>query len=209
MLTRMLILVLAALLAVPMAEGMAPVEAKKKFKTVTRTFANASQIALPAIATTEGPSDPFPATIEVGGFKKGKIKDVNLILHDFSHTRPEDIEVMLVAGNGRNATVLSDVGGNNAAADLILTLDDEAAAPLPAATQLVSGAFQPINDGPGDFFPGSGVTPSGNVALSVFDGGNPNGMWSLFGWDDSGGQIGSLAGGWSLEIKAKVKKKKR
>jgi hypothetical protein len=205
--TRILALLLAIVIVLPLAEDTHPAEAKKRFKTVTRSFSNSGAIANPAGGTTEGPSDPFPSTIDVDGFRKGKIKDVNLILHGFSHTRPEDIELMLVAGNGRNATVLSDVGGNNAAAGLTLTLDDEASSPLPANTQLVSGAFQPFDEGLGDGFPGSGITPSGNVALSTFDGGAPNGTWSLFGWDDSGGQIGSISGGWSLQIRAKVKKK--
>ena len=41
---------------------------------------------------------------------------------------------------------------------------------------------------------------------SAFDGTNPNGAWKLYVVDDTIGSAGKFAGGWSLEIKAKVRR---
>src|SRR4030095_15354857 len=40
----------------------------------------------------------------------------------------------------------------------------------------------------------------GGLALSIFNGTNPNGTWSLYIVDDAGGDIGQFAGGWTLTI---------
>ena len=39
-----------------------------------------------------------------------------------------------------------------------------------------------------------------NTLLSVFNGVNPNGTWSLYVFDDLGGDIGNFNGGWTLRI---------
>jgi len=38
------------------------------------------------------------------------------------------------------------------------------------------------------------------VPLSLLNGQNPNGVWSLYVYDDSPGDAGSIAGGWSLTL---------
>ncbi|MGH2614336.1 MAG: hypothetical protein ACRDJC_03785 [Thermomicrobiales bacterium] len=208
MLARVLAVVLVLVLTSPLAGGSPVVEAKKKAKTVTKTFANDDAIAVPGTGSV-GPGDPYPTPIQVRGFKKGKIKDVNLTLNDFSHEFPDDVDILLVAPNGRDALVMSDVGSQFEVSDITLELDDEAGSPLPIGSMLSGGTFQPTNDMAGDTFPDPAPAPSGNVPLSVFDGTRPNGTWQLFVNDDFGGSDGSVGGGWSLEIKAKVKKKKK
>ena len=42
--------------------------------------------------------------------------------------------------------------------------------------------------------------------LSAFDGTNPNGVWRLYVVDYTVGSLGGFAGGWSLTIKAKVRR---
>jgi hypothetical protein len=42
--------------------------------------------------------------------------------------------------------------------------------------------------------------PPHGTTLSVFNGVNPNGAWRLFVVDDAGADVGSIAGGWSLNI---------
>ena len=177
-------------------------------KTITQTFTNAAQITIPPGApfATSGPALPYPSVIAVAGFANGRILDVNLTLHGFSHTWLEDVNILLVAGD-RNAVVMSDVGGNGDAVDVTLTLDDQAATELPlASSTLATGTFRPTNrnDGSTDFFPAPAPAPSGNVALSTFNGGNPNGSWQLFVVDDSSSDVGNIERGWSLQITAEV-----
>ena len=135
----------------------------------------------------------------------GIITDLNVRLNSFSHTHPDDVDILLAANHlpGLNAIVLSDIGGSNHAVNLNLVLDDQASAPLPDATQLVSGTFQPTNIGAGDAFAAPAPVPSGNSLLSVFNGQNPNGTWQLFISDDQDIDTGNLAG-WSLEVTAVV-----
>ena len=81
-------------------------------------------------------------------------------------------------------------------------------APVP----LTSGTYQPFHsDTTGsDSFPApsGGATPpqDGGAALSAFDGTNPKGVWWLYAVDDDTTSLGRFAGGWSLEIKAKVRR---
>ena len=207
--TRICAILLAALLLFALTQGTDPAAAKKKFKTITKTFSNNGQIDIPGTGTS-GPANPYPVTIEVAGFKKGKILDVNLVLLELSHTRPDNVDVLLAAPGDRDALVMSDVGGDDlfSVLDVTLTLDDEAALDLPIGSQLSGGSFKPTNNSAGDGMPAPAPEPSGAVALSTFDGGNPNGQWELYVADDLGNFSGSLDGGWTLQITAKVKKKK-
>jgi hypothetical protein len=182
---------------------------KGKSKTITRTFDGPARLDILQL----GAGDPFPATLQVGGFKKAKVKDVNVVLRDFNHTFPDDVDVLLVSPEGESAFILSDVGTNNDLFEIggvTLTLDDEAEDPLPDANNLVSGTFRPTNGDPdlngdesGDDFPAPAPQPGGS-ALSVFDGMNPNGEWQLFVVDDRSGDAGFFGDGWALEITAEV-----
>jgi subtilisin-like proprotein convertase family protein len=184
-----------------------------KAKTVKKIFANDSAMAIPGDDTvTAGPADLYPSAIAVTGFKKAKISDVNLTLRGLSHGFPRDLDLLLVAPNGRNALVMSDVGSNDAGdsdvVDLTLRLDDEAAARLPSTEVLVDGTFRPFNVGGSDVFPAPAPEVSANTALSTFDGIDPNGQWQLFVVDNGNADTGAIADGWTLEITAKAKNKK-
>jgi hypothetical protein len=175
-------------------------------QSVTRTFANATPIAIPATGT-DGNASPYPSAIEVSGFANGVITDVNLTLHGLSHAAPIDVDVLLAPSHlpGKNAVVMSDVGGQIAATNLTLLLDDQAATGLPENGPLTSGTFRPtdrVSVQPTDDWPGQ--SPSGNSQLGVFNGADPNGSWRLFITDDLFSFAGSFAGGWSLTITALV-----
>lgn len=201
--------------------GLAAAKKKgRKSKTVTKTFANEGTIAIPAVGSPGafGPADPYPATIAATGFTStARISDVDLTLHGLSHGFAHDLFILLVAPGGGNAVVMGEAGINgpeSAVDDLTLTLDDEADAALPGEEEpLTSGTFRPLNTNTfiESIFPAPAPTPSDDVALSTFDGINPNGQWQLFILDHGGGDVGSLADGWSLEITAKhtVKRKRK
>jgi len=166
---------------------------------VTTLFSNTNSLAIPDSGSPPTPSVPYPSNIVVSGLS-GTISKLSVKLNGFSHTFPDDVDILLVAPNGANAIIMSDVGGGTAATGIDLLLDDAAASPLPDNGPLVSGTFQPTNIGAGDSFPSPAPTPSGNSALSTFNGINPNGIWSLYIVGDTAGNSGSLAGGWSLII---------
>ena len=170
--------------------------AKNRLRTVTRTFRNTAAIQLPISATSPVSGSLNPSAIAVDGLK-GKIRDVN---------------VLLVGPDGQTAIVMSMVGeettGNGA---VTLRFDDEAATVLPDE-ETFSGTYRPTNhDGVAVVFntPAPPVT-SANAALSMFDGADSNGTWRLFVQDKPANlDPGVLAEGWTLEITAKVKAKKK
>jgi hypothetical protein len=196
-----------AALALVVAIAVAPKPADAAPRVVTKTFSSAQQITIPAGApgNTVGAAAPYPSEVNAGGFRRGRILDVNVTLKNFSHTFPDDVDVML-SHLGVNRTVMSDVGNGFAVNNITLRLDDEAATSLPDATQLTGGTFQPTNvDTTTDTFPSPAPTPSGAMQLSGFDGLKPTGTWSLWVVDDTGGDVGEFAGGWSITIKARVR----
>ena len=127
----------------------------------------------------------------------GAITDVNVQLNGLSHTYPDDIDMLLVSPDGgQNAIFMSDAGGGYDVVSCNLTIDDEAPDVLPDSDQLACpGELQPANYEPGDEFPAPAPTPSGDVALSTFDGGTPNGTWSLYVVDDAAADVGNIAAG--------------
>jgi len=209
--TILLVAVMIAVALVVLANAMAttPADAATRAtKVVTKTFSNNQQILIPAgaPAVTSGAAAPYPSERNVQGFDQGRVRDVNLTLKNFSHTFPNDVDVLL-SKKGKTRTVMSDVGGSTDANNITIKLDDEAANSLPDNGPLVGGSFRPNNEDGVDSFPAPTPTPSAKSALSGFDGINPNGTWKLRVVDDvSSVDGGQFAGGWSITIKARVQR---
>jgi len=169
----------------------------------TSTFSNPAVITIPAGApgVTSGAAAPYPSTISVAGVA-GAVSKVTVTLKNMNHTFPDDIDVLLVGPSGQKILLASDAGGSPDIVNVNLTFDDAAAASLPDSTQIVSGTFKPTNFGTGDTFPAP--APAGPYTdpqlLSVFNGVNPNGTWSLYVFDDASGDVGNINGGWDLNI---------
>jgi len=147
-----------------------------------------------------GAADPYPSQKQVGGIL-GTITKATVTLSNFSHTAPDDVDIMLAAPNGRRIVLMSDVGGNTEVGGLNLTFDDLAAASLPDSGTLVSGTFKPTNFETGDVFPSP--APQGattGATLAAFNGSAPNGAWRLYAVDDLGNNTGSIAGNWSINL---------
>jgi subtilisin-like proprotein convertase family protein len=163
------------------------------------TFSNATPITIPGA----GKASPYPSTIAVSGLA-GVITDVNVTLTGLSHTFPNDVDVLLVGPGRHNVMLLSDVGGGPNINDVSLTFDDAAPAALPNATVVVSGTYRPTNhagnDGLVESLPAPAPAGPHGTTLSVFSGTDPNGIWRLFVRDDQGGDVGTIAGGWSLTL---------
>jgi subtilisin-like proprotein convertase family protein len=147
-----------------------------------------------------GAASLYPSSLNVSGLL-GAVTNVAVRLNDFSHTAPDDVDLLLVAPGGRSVVLMSDVGGATPATNLTLAIDDGAANFMPDEGPLVAGTFKPTNIGTDDAFPAPAPSsPPTGATLSAFNGINPNGAWSLYLVDDNGGNSGSLAGGWSISI---------
>ncbi|MDH6106571.1 S8 family serine peptidase [Anabaenopsis tanganyikae CS-531] len=159
-------------------------------------FTNPDPISIPI----GGAGNPYPATISVSGLS-GEVTNVTVTLTNLAHTWPDDIDVLLVGPTGATTILMSDVGYLYGISNTTLTFDAGATAYLPDAGQITSGTYLPTNIGTGDNFAAPAPGGSHGTDLSVFHNTDPNGLWSLYVMDDdSFGDSGSIAGGWSLLI---------
>ncbi|MDJ0567177.1 MAG: Calx-beta domain-containing protein, partial [Microcystis sp. M49629_WE12] len=158
-------------------------------------FSNPNPITIPS----SGTSTPYPSTINVSGLS-GNINSLKVTLTNLSHTFPDDIDVLLVGPTGTKALLMSDVGGSSGVNNVTLTFDPTATSSLPDSGLITSGSYKATDVGTGDIF--NAPAPGGpyGTDFSVFNNTNPNGTWSLYVMDDMGGDVGTIAGGWSLNI---------
>ncbi len=160
-----------------------------------QVFSSLGPIAIPKTPTTVGPGNPYPSQITVGGLT-GTVSAVRVSLVGLSHTFPSDIDLLLVGPSGQNVVLLADTGGSTDITNVNLNFDQSAPGLVPSP--IVAGTYRPTNNGA---FTGPAPAPAGpyGSTLALFNGTNPNGNWSLFAYDDAGGDKGSLSG-WSLDI---------
>ena len=155
-----------------------------------------------------GNAGTYPSDITISGISSN-VARVVVSITGFSHQFADDVDIVLEgptnnrAVNDKAAIIWSDVGPAGPQSSVNITLDDFAPTSLPHAT-LSSGTFKPTNiDEAGDEIwtaPGPGTVLETQVALSIFNGTNPNGTWHLWIKDDTGGDGGSISGGWCLTI---------
>ena len=148
---------------------------------------------------TDGRAAPYQSVITVPS-GLGAVTDIDVALHGLSHTYTGDLQIALVGPGGQSVLLMSDVGDDPVAGDLVL--DDEAS-PMPDVFP-AGGTFHPTgagrDDGPDVFpAPGPALTMLGDQ-LSVFDGAGAAGTWSLFVIDDQSGDSGAVSGGWSMTV---------
>jgi hypothetical protein len=166
----------------------------------TRTFTNPAPIAIPdgAPNVTEGTAAPYPSTMDVSGMPPG-ITNVKVGVSGLSHTAPEDVGLLLAGPQGHRVVLMSRAGCANPIENVGLTFDDAAGLGL-SATLISSGSYRPTAYGSGDSFQGPAPPGPYGVRLDVFRGTDPNGEWRLYVLDRSGNNIGSIGGGWTIEI---------
>ncbi len=204
------------------AEGQARKE-RTKSNQPEAVFTNPAPITIvDATGTGDNPipssANPYPSTINVSGLT-GTIPatpgSIKVTLNGFSHTFPDDIDILLVGPTGAAFRFFSGVTQNfaanpngNPASNITFTVSDDGATQLPNNSPLTAGTLRPAAyynpagfpaPGPGTNF--SSAAPDGSATFaSVFGGTNPNGNWRLFIIDFVPGDRGSISGGWTLEI---------
>jgi subtilisin-like proprotein convertase family protein len=164
---------------------------------LTVNFANTSAITIPLV----GNATPYPVTINVSGLS-GPLTDLNVTLAGLTHEFINDVGALLVGPGGQSVVLFDGVGGNTSIPNPItIVLDDQASQSLPSGT-IVSGTYKPTNDitSPPDTFPSPAPGLPYGSTLSGFNGTNPNGTWRLFIEDFSPPFLGSVAGGFSLQV---------
>jgi len=161
----------------------------------TVSLANTGFIMIP----DHGIAAPYPSPIIVSGLT-GLVSKVTVSLNGLSHGFLSDVSVLLAGPANRNALLMSHAGGGFAVTNLTLTFDDTATNSLPYGAPITaSGSFQPSGYGTVAFPPPAPLGPYPS-ALATFLGGSPNGTWAIYVFDDSAGDAGGIASGWSLDV---------
>jgi subtilisin-like proprotein convertase family protein len=164
---------------------------------------NPAFIAIPSgePTITQGVASFYPSTINVSGID-GIMAKTTVTLTGLTHTYPQDLDILLTGPSGGRLMLISDVGGTGPGVSGVnLTFDDDGP-PVPISSNPGSGVYAPTNDDSGGTDSMPAPAPSGglNHTLAEFSLVNPNGPWSLYIYDDAAGDVGYLAGGWSLSI---------
>jgi subtilisin-like proprotein convertase family protein len=168
-------------------------------------FSNSAPITINDLAI----ATPYPSAITVSGLT-GTINKVTVRINGFTHSFPDDVGMVLVGPTGAALLIQDGAGDDPDMNNVTYLLADSGATQLPNLTAWTSGVYKPTTYYTGDTFPapGPGTTygspgPTGGgtaTFASVFNGTNPNGTWSLYVRDFTGGDSGSIAGGWDLGI---------
>ena len=178
-------------------------------------FSNAAAIAPADRSSNAGPPGTpvaYPSTIAVSGVV-GSITSISVTLNSVSHNFPQDLDILLVGPTGARSILMSDAVDTQQMNLRTFTFAQSAPVALPADGGALSGTYRPANyagsttiePGAVDNFPAPGPGSMPYVAdLSVFNGTNPNGTWSLYVVDDENLDTGSITLGWSITVNAQA-----
>lgn len=162
----------------------------------TTSFTNATTIPIP----DSGKSALYPSAIIVSDLT-GTVTSVKAALRGYTHSWPDDVDVLLVGPAGQKVMLMSDCGGGNARNGVMLTFDSSAASSVPDSAAVPTGIYKPTNiDTTSDNFPAPAPASPFSTSLTNFNATNPNGNWSLYVQDDGAMDSGSITQGWVLSI---------
>jgi hypothetical protein len=151
----------------------------------TRTFLNTAPEFPSLDGGLSGPSNSFPATIEVAGVP-GTVTDVTLTAFELGAN--QDLDMALVGPNGAQVMLLSDACSVSSLSTSLVTFSDAAPIFVPqlSCSALERPTVKPTNYEPeSDNFATAGGPPGPYTnSLTAFDGISPNGTWRLFMLDD-------------------------
>jgi uncharacterized repeat protein (TIGR01451 family) len=159
------------------------------------TFVNTNSIVIP----DHGPGSPYPSIINVTGLT-GYVSKATVKLTGLTHSFPSDVNVLLVNPAGRSTLLMSHNGGSYSVTNVTLTFDDSAPTALPDNSRIATSTNRPSRFGPAVTLPTPAPAPPYSASLAALNNTIPNGVWSLYVLDDSGGDSGILASGWSLSL---------
>jgi subtilisin-like proprotein convertase family protein len=157
-----------------------------------QTFTNSTTIAVPA-AGSFGNASLYPSAIGVAGVSGAP---VSVTLSGFSHTFLNDIDIALVSPTNQALLLFAEQGGSADFSNATVTFAD-AAGVYGGGNIFGTMSVRPVG-GSGAAFDGG--LPAGTTFVSSFAEltGGSNGTWGLYVFDDVGGDVGQVAGGWSI-----------
>ncbi len=159
---------------------------------------NTAEVIIPGTGTS-GTAKPYPSTKTFNTLPGQVVSDVNFQTPSFSHTWPDDVDMLLAGPRaGATAMLLSDACGSLDVTHFIWTIDDEAPAKFADNGNCIPILNQPSDYEPGDKLPAPAPPGPYGSTLSVFDG-LEGGAWRLFIQDDVDSDSGYMQG-WTLQI---------
>ena len=146
---------------------------------------------------------PYPSSITVSNLT-GVVNKVTVRLLGLAHEFPDNIDMLLVGPQGQNVVLWGEVGGFNPVTNVNVTFDDNAVQSILDNVPVTSGSYLPSTASTNLVWPNLPtnvvVNQTFTPQLSAFNGGNPNGSWSLYVLSDSSGGSGQIKNGWVLSI---------
>jgi subtilisin-like proprotein convertase family protein len=161
------------------------------------SFSNPANISIPI----GGSASPYPSTVIVAGLPPTGMRVRSVVINGLTHSKSDDLDILLQSPSGQNAILMSDNGGANAINASYTFMDSGLY--LNNAVANATGIYRPSNQGSPDNFsaPGPGnIVQTIPSILSSFTG-DLNGQWKLFVMDDDGtaGQ-GSITNGFTINF---------
>lgn len=159
-------------------------------------FTNNTAITIP----DSGKASVYPSAIVVADMP-GVVQKITATLRGYSHSWPDDVDVLLVGPEGQKVMLMADCGGGNVRNGITVNFDDAAATTVPDSGSITASSYKPTNiDTSTDNLPAPAPSGPFATALAAFNGTNPNGTWSLYIQDDGAMDSGSVTQGWVLSI---------
>ena len=159
-----------------------------------------SNVSIPS-GGTSGSANPYPRTLSVN--TPGIVTDVNVVFSGVFHSRPDDLDVLLVGPGGAKTILMSDACGSFDVENRVWRWDDEAPAVMTddgTTDVCAAGDHRPTDHTPGDDFPSPAPAGPYPANLGVFDLAGASGSWSFYINDDLSGDAGFLVNLPALEI---------
>ncbi|HEX3720205.1 MAG TPA: proprotein convertase P-domain-containing protein [Verrucomicrobiae bacterium] len=174
------------------------------YMPVVTTFWNTGRIDIPnKIYVPEpdaGPANPYPSLLTVSNIT-GFVSDVAITVSNMSHSYPNDVSMLVVGPDGQDVALMVNAAAQAEAGmvDETLIFDQGASNALPAFGQIVAGAYRPADYAPSYSFSNAPAGPY-TTNLDAFSGVSPDGVWSLYAYDNSVGDAGGISNGWAVTI---------
>ena len=190
--------------------GLSPVYAVERYEIsnqLEKPHAAIYTFSDPSLITWGGTTSS--TSIMVSGVT-GNVTDVNITLYGLAVQTYvagiQEFDILLVPPSGAaNDVILISYVCDNTPGPVTLTLDMNAAGPLPdgATSMCTSGSYQPSDYSSlvgGYILDAPAPAPPYSTDLSILNGLDPNGIWTLYFEEFAGDENGQLTGGWSIEI---------